>query len=193
MILFAGCGITQDIKQINTEALTEFGADLAEELSKELGDEELSEEEAKIFQKISKLDDSDVSSDTVKVENIATAIKKMAHMPPSAISKMKLHGNIGLVMSIFYALAGLLFILTRKHALKIVTTALVVSLLFVIYQVIDTRNLEVSPIMKMGLNFNLYMGAILDVILLIIIFFSDKSFFTNNQSGKDFYDEVPTA
>jgi len=192
MLLFGGCGITQDLKQINSKALTEFSNDLADEISKEIGDEELGAEETALLKKLTKLEQSEESNDqaetAMNADDLAEVIKTISHMPPDVVAKMKLHGSIGLGMSLLYMLGGLPIILKRKNILKIVTTILCLSLLFVIYQAIDTRDLDVSAIMKIGLDFNLYSGAALDVVLLGILFFADKTFFKELGQLEDHYD-----
>jgi len=191
MIVFAGCGITQDVKQINSEALTSFSKDLAEEIATEFGDEELGEEEKFILMQLIKLDKTQNSTDTTfNAERVATTITNLTHMTPAVIQKMRLHGNIGLCLSILYAIAGFLLILRRKNVLNIVFGTLILSLLFVVYQFLDSRNLEVSALMSMGLDFNLYFGAFMDIILLIVLFLVDKSYFTEEESDIDYYDSI---
>jgi len=118
------------------------------------------------------------------------SMKAIAYMPAATVRKMELHGKIGLVISLLYALAGLLLLFFRKHVLKIAIGILIISLLFVAYQVADLRGVELSKVMKIGLDMNLYFGAFLDVLLLVIIVFADKSFFNEDDSLGDYYDSV---
>ncbi len=189
MILFAGCGVTQDIKQINSKALSEFSIDMAEEMSAEMDEEEISEEEAEIFRKLSKAEgkESEIDS-TISGESLGNILRDMTYLGPTAISKMELHGKLGLGFSIIYALAGLFFLIKPKVSLKMIFGVLIVSILFAVYQLIDSKDLDASFIMKKGLDINLYFGIFGDVILLIIMAVSDKSYFSENVFGEDYYD-----
>ena len=191
MILFGGCGATNDFKQIYTPALMEFQKDLVIELESETDITELDSSELAMLEKLSGLDKEN-QEDTTQV-TVADHIKSMTSIPPVALSKLVMHGYIGIVISVLYALAGLLLFFKRRHVLKFAVTMLVISLIFVVYQAIDIRGFEISRLLKMGLEFNIYFGAFLDVVLLIILAFVDKSYFRQKEQLGDYYDELPTA
>ncbi len=191
MILFAGCGVTQDIKQINTKELAEFSNDLANEISRELGEESIGDGELDILIKVGGVDTVGVERDSLRsLNHVSDMVKSITEMSESAMHKLKVHGQLGLVLSFFYALAGLLLILTRKHVLKLVFAMLGISLLFAIYQVVDLKNEDMSKLMRIGINFNHYCGAFLDVVLLCVLAMVDKSYFTQDPSETDYYDNL---
>jgi len=189
MILFAGCGVTQDVKQINSKILAEFGNEIAEEVSTELDEDDLSEQELELFRKLSQIEGQESESDsTINGASIGDAFRKMTYVGPTAIPVMVKHGKLGLVYSIVYALAGLFFIIKPKISFKIIIGVLIVSILFAIYQLMGSYELDISYIMKKGLEFNLYFGIFGDIILLIIIAVSGKSFFSDHGFAIDYYD-----
>ena len=134
MILFAGCGVTQDVKQINSKILSEFGDDIAEEISTELDEEDLNEKELEIFRKFSQIEGQESQSDTtINGATLGDALRNMTYVGPTAIPVMVKHGKLGLGFSIVYALAGLFFIIKPKISFKMIFGVLIASILSVSY------------------------------------------------------------
>ncbi len=185
MILFGGCGATNDVKQIYTEKLMKFQDEMVVEIDTNTdANTEVDSVQLALLEKLSGVEGDTSEAPLTAVEHI----QKMTHIPEMEMSKLKLHGYIGLVVSILYALAGLFFIIKRKHVLPFAFTMLVVSLLFTMYQYIDLSQFAVAKLLKVGLQFSIAFGGLLDIIILIILAFVDKSYFKDDESFGDYYD-----
>ena len=191
MILVAGCGgVSSDLKQIKTSALLEFQEDLVDELQAEFGEEYIDSSERKILIEMGDVDSTILKSDTLSSENLAKTIKDMTEMSPEAIATVTKHGYIGIIISILYVLTGfLLLFLRKKYVIKLVIGMLLISLAFVIYQALEIKALDISKLISFGLQTNIYFGAIIDVILLILLLTLDKSYFYEKDELGDYYDE----
>ena len=185
MILIGGCGTTNDIKQLFTDDLMELQNDFAIEIDTNTeANTEIDSAHLALLEKLSV-----VEGDTSEAPlTLGDHLKKMSHIPETVVSKLKLHGYIGIVISLLYAIVGLLFIIKRKHVLLFAYTILVASLLFTIYQYIDISQFAVSKILKVGLQFTIAFGGLLDIVILIILAFVDKSYFNIEETYGDYYD-----
>ena len=189
MILFGGCGASQDFKQIFTEELMEFQNDMIVEIETNTDEIEMDSTELAVLEKLSGMEQDSLESPLTAADHM----KNLTHIPESDLAKLKLHGYIGMVVSILYALAGLLFIIRKKHVLTFAYSMLVISLLFTAYQYIDISKFGVAKILKIGLEFSILFGGLLDIILLIILAFVDKTFFKENIDKGDYYDSLDPA
>lgn len=191
MILVAGCGgVSSDLKQIKTTALLEFQDDLVDELQVEFGSEYIDSSEKKILIDLGGVDSTTLKSDTLSSKNLADTIKAISKMPPEAIATITKHGYIGIVFSLLYVLTGfILLFLRKKYVVKLAIGMLLLSLAFVAYQAVEIKSLDISKLFSFGLQTNIYMGAMIDVILLILFLVLDKSYFTEEDEPGDYYDE----
>lgn len=192
MIFFGGCGgITSDLKQIKTEALVELQNEFVDELEGEFGEEYIDSSESNILINMGGLDSTLIESDTLSSKNLAEAIKTLSKMSPTTVATIIRHGYIGLVISILYVLTGFILLFLRKqYVIKIAIGMLVLSLAFVIYQYLEIQNLDLSKLFSFGLQANIFFGAVIDIILLILILILDKSYFTEEDQIGDYYDEL---
>jgi len=86
-------------------------------------------------------------------------------------------GIIGLIASIFYFIAGLLLIMGKSISLNLTYGAIAISLCSVIFQiVIISLDKESGFAAKTG-NFTNYFMLLVNIILIVIVLASDKSYF----------------
>ena len=188
MILFGGCGVMNDVKQINTPALIDFQDDLVEELATEFGPGQLEQEDLEVLRSISP-DSLTADIDTsMTTEDFASLIKATTYLSPEVSQKLVKYGYWGLVVSVLYIVAGILFFARRRLVLRFAVIILVLSLIFCVIQIIDYRSTNISQLMKIGLDLNLSVGGFIDVILLVILAIIDKSYYTASEIHEDFYD-----
>lgn len=180
MIFFGGCGISNDIQQIYTTELSEFGNDFFEEISIEASKDTLTEREKEMFGL-----EGDEGPST-----IFDAAKHMTDLPEDSLKVVVRHGYIGLAISLLFILAGLFFLLSKKHVIKIAIATLIASILFVFLQAYEMSSIEMPDIFRWGLNINLYCGLALDVLMLLVILIMDKAYYSDEPSGGDYYDEL---
>ncbi len=187
MVFISGCGgIFSDLKQIKTEALIEFSNEIAEEISSEMDTVSLSNEEKEIFKKLSS---DSLQIDTLTSESFGQLFKENFRMSDSAQQTFVRHGYIGLVFSGLFFLFGLLMIFSKKpYVIKGTFILLGLSLLFVVYQIVDIQNEDMSSLLKLGQRFNLISGAIMDLLLLLICGVSNKEYFQPFKINEDYYD-----
>jgi len=144
LVMINGCGgIFADLKQIKTEALLEIRDELVVEITKEVEAAPISDSEREVLEQF--------TSDTIPIdsiltgENIGKLIKENTHMSESAISDFVKHGYMGLLPSILFLLFGLLMIFSNKpFVIKGTMILLILSLLFVVYQILDLRKAKIS-------------------------------------------------
>lgn len=186
MMLFGGCGVANDIKQIALPEVMEFQNDLVAELATKDGDE-VDAANFEFLEKISGLEEDEESGKNLTVVD---HIKHVSNIPEREMDKLVLHGYVGIVISILYVLAGILLILKRKHILKLVFCILFASIVFAIFQIIEFRSFNISGLLKVGLDFNIYFGMLQDIILVIVLLIVDKTYYREHNNFGDYYDEV---
>ncbi len=188
MILFGGCGVMNDVKQINTPALIDFQDDLMEELATEFGPGQLDQEDLEVLRSISP-DSLTADIDTsMTTEDFTSLIKATTYLSPEVSQKLVKYGYWGLIVSVLYIITGILFFARRRHVLSIAVSILVLSLIFCVIQIIDYRSTNISQLMQIGLDLSLSVGGFIDVVLLVILAIVDKSYYTASDIQEDFYD-----
>ena len=188
MILFGGCGVMNDVKQINTPALIDFQDDLMEELATEFGPGQLDQEDLEVLRSISP-DSLTADIDTsMTTEDFTSLIKATTYLSPEVSQKLVKYGYWGLIVSVLYIITGILFFARRRHVLSIAVSILVLSLIFCVIQIIDYRSTNISQLMQIGLDLSLSVGGFIDVVLLVILAIVDKSYYKASDIQEDFYD-----
>ncbi len=189
MLLFGGCGVLQNVQKINIPgALNEMSLefeDIEDEISKELGraNEDLASEEdnndslsTEVIRDYEPLSSED-SAGIAMFEGVFGSLDNMLTFSDYYKRWIVRLGIIGLIASVFYAIAGLLIIMGKKYGAKLCIAALVASTASVIFQiVIITFDKESGFAAKAG-NLTNYLVIFTNIILFIIIMASDKSYF----------------
>lgn len=188
MIFFGGCGALNDLKQIKTKDLVKLQSSVLVDVNiNNEDDNTLPQKNTELVKQI--LGDSTLmDKDSLTSADLIKSIKEISHISDKDQSNLILYGYLGLLISLIYLSAGIYLIIRRKHALKFAQALLVISLLFAIIQIIHYRSSDLSNLMKMGLNFTFYLGGFLDLILLIVIFAGDKSYYYEGDTIEDYYD-----
>ncbi len=83
-------------------------------------------------------------------------------------------GYIGIVISLLYALGGILLLTPKRFSIKVVYAALILSILFSVTQTIVLTSDSESGFIAMSKGFSQIFGIIVDIILLSVVFASDK-------------------
>lgn len=176
IIIAGGGGIMSDLKQINTRDLVQLGDELSQEISNEIDTITLSPKQLAILQSL-------VSSDTLLTgtitgEKLGTLITENTWMSESAKMKMIRHGYMGLFVSGLFLIFGILMIFSNKpYVIKGTFIVLIISLLFVGYQILDFRSADMADLMNSGKTLHLLLGSFLDIILLLICGKCSKEYF----------------
>lgn len=90
-------------------------------------------------------------------------------------------GYIGFIPSLIYIVGGLFLLIKRRFSIKLACSALILSALFsVIRTVVLLKDASIGFI-AMSSSFGMIFGVIMDVILLIIILASDRSYYLPRQ------------
>lgn len=190
MLLFGGCGALQNVQKISSpQALDEMSSEfqnIENELSKELGRSEegvtesgnemmdsLSMEEESAYEPLSEEDSAGIAM----FEGVFGSLDNMLTFSDYYKKWIVRLGIIGLLASIFYAIAGLLMIMGKKYGLKLCIAAIGVSMISVIFQIIIISMDKESGFAAKAGNVTNYFVIFANVILFIIIMASDKSYF----------------
>ncbi len=203
MLLFGGCGALSNVNKINTpntlNEMSEVLEEINSEMSKEMGKvkEEIRSDTVESVEVIQD-EISDVTPDSVEIAGYKTEVNKFDADDSAGIAMMEgLFGSvgnimtfsdyykvwivrlgiIGLIASVLYALAGLLLIIGKSFSLNLVYGAIAVSLLSVIFQIVIITMDKESGLAAKSTNIGNYFMIMVNVVLLIIVLASDKSYF----------------
>lgn len=149
MIVFGGCGVVNKVASAGMQS-SEFTETFNEAMEESM--KQMPSDDKKALESLG-LDDMTFDEETMEL--------------------MSLFNNIGIFVGLFYLVAGLILLLKKKIAIKLVYAALVVSILFTIIQFFAMMSSE-SSLMKFG-SFFLWFGVIVDLALLIVVAVVDKT------------------
>jgi len=189
MLLFGGCGVLQNVQKINSpsaldELSAEFG-DVEYEISKELGRAKEDRSEAssdidslssgveKEYEPLSEEDSAGIAM----FEDVFGSIDNILTFSDYYKKWIVRLGIIGLIASIFYAIAGLIIIMGKKYGAKVCIAALIASTISVIFQIVIISMDKESGFAAKAGNVTNYFVILVNIILFIIIMASDKSYF----------------
>jgi|APTNR8051073442_1049403.scaffolds.fasta_scaffold00001_140 hypothetical protein len=177
MIIFGGCSLRNDLQSINLPGALEKQKVIIHDAI----DEEV--EEDSVTEQIDSLgtpekDGLDAFKDPKKiVEDVLT----LSEFTKTWIVRF---GYIGVGVSLLYILGGIFLLTPRKLSIPITYTALIVSIAVSgVQAVVLTSSGSASGLIALTSGFSQIFGIIIDIILLSIVFASDKEayVFSNNE------------
>ena len=182
MALIGGCGAMNDIKQVNTVEVLELkdmildNIDIENNLDSE-GDR------AKLDTIRAKLGLEPTNNDTTANNSVLGLLQDVTYVGPELKEFLVKTGYIGLVFSALYIIAGLFTFSSRRNSVPLVVmTILGASFIFTIAQYVYLETIPSSLLMSMGLNVGFVFGGLIDIMLLIFWFTSDKYYFQEDLS-----------
>ena len=197
MILFGGCGALSNVQKIQSpstldemsgtfeEISSEINKEVKKEMSQEVSDSTKSDEED-FFE-----DESDQDSSTVRgfgmskqdsagmaaFEGVFGKLDNMLVFSDYYKTWIVRLGILGLIASVIYLVSGLLLIMGKPVALNVTYGAIAFSLFSVIFQIVIMALDKESGFMAKTGNFANYFMVLVNVILIVIVLASDKSYF----------------
>lgn len=90
-------------------------------------------------------------------------------------------GYIGFIPSLIYIVGGLFLLIKRRFSIKLACSALILSALFSVIRTVVLLKEASIGFIAMSSSFGMIFGVIMDVILLIIILASDRSYYLPRQ------------
>jgi len=169
MIIFGGCSVMNDLQSINLPGVLEKQKVIINDTI-----EENAEEDSLVSEQIDSLgtpekDGIDAFQDPKK---IAEEVLTLSEFTKTWIVRF---GYIGVGVSLLYILGGIFLLTPRKLSIPIAYAALIVSIAFSgIQAVVLTSSGSASGIIALTSGFSQIFGIIIDIILLSIVFASDK-------------------
>ena len=182
MLLFGGCGGINNVQKIYT---TEFldNTELMSEISSAI-EEDIEEDMSRAGIKRDTLESGEIvidSSDYKKVENLRDMVGGIFNVSDFYKKWIPIIGIIGTVAAAIYAIAGLLLLLGKRFAVKFAYVAIAISLASAIFQIIIYSIDDSGGLIAMSSRMGSYFVIFMNVILLVIIVASDKSFFYEHE------------
>ncbi len=197
LILFGGCGALSNVQKIQSPNTLDEMSGTFDEISKqietemktatELQDSSDSQEERDGHVSINMGEDEESnnvevrlpkdSSDIAAFENVFGKFDNMLVFSDYYKIWIVRLGILGLIASIIYVISGLLMVMGKPIALNVAYGAIAFSLFSVIFQIIIlSLDRESGFVAKTG-NFTNYFMVLVNVILIVIVLASDKSYF----------------
>jgi hypothetical protein len=178
MIIFGGCSVMNDLQSINLPGVLEKQKVIINDTL-----EENAEEDSLVSEQIDSLgtpekDGVDAFQDPKK---IAEEVLTLSEFTKTWIVRF---GYIGVGVSLLYILGGIFLLTPRKLSIPIAYAALIVSIAFSgIQAVVLTSSGSASGLIALTSGFSQIFGIIIDIILLSIVFASDKDAYHNALSS----------
>jgi VIT1/CCC1 family predicted Fe2+/Mn2+ transporter len=185
MVLFGGCSVMNDINAIRLPSVLEKQRAIlhekAEERKNEEKDEREIEEEAETNQDttLTEATDSLEFAEAMEDEEDMKKIENILNVSEFTKTWMVRFGYIGIVISVLYLLAGIFLLIPKKFSIKLAYTALILSItLSGTSAVILTTDSTSTGFIGLVTGFSQIFGVIIDIVLLAIIFASEKEAYT---------------
>jgi Na+-translocating ferredoxin:NAD+ oxidoreductase RnfD subunit len=172
MIIFGGCSVMNDIKSITLPEILEKQKVIINDAMEETVEEDSLATEQIDSVSTPEKDEIDVVKDPKKlVEDVLT----LSEFTKTWIVRF---GYIGVVISLLYILGGIFLLTPRKISIPIVYAALILSIAFSGVQTVVLTSDSASGIIALTSGFSQIFSIIIDIILLSVVFASDKEAYT---------------
>lgn len=200
MLLIGGCGTFDKIGEINSDKFVN-AFDMAMENSMDESKKRRTENSDSIKQvKLSDLDSADrkglsILTDSIVVDSLnnvdmEATMKSVLNISDYRKKWMVRFGWAGLVVALLFVLAGVLLLASKKYTIQIVLGTLALSLLLAVFQLfIYAGDDSTGKIIGIGANIGIAFSIFIDLILLIVVMVSDKSYFKPVHITEDYYDD----
>lgn len=176
MILFGGCG-----------ALNDFGAiNMPEKLAKQkaIMKEKLEEAESVEQDSVTTTTEDSVSTEEEEIDFFGEkqSIDEVLTLSDFTKTWIVRFGYIGVVVSFLYMLGGVFLLVRKPFSIKLVYTALIISILCSGAQAAVLTSSSSSGLIAMSTGISQIFGIVIDVILLAVVFSSDKDAYNFNNT-----------
>lgn len=172
LVLFGGCGVSKSVQAIYLPEILTKQKELIEEMSDTEQGEVLDSLDQVLKTAVS---DSIIGAEDIPETYLEGGIKEIFSLSDFTMKWTVRFGYLGVPVAILLLLSGIFLFLRKRFSIKLVYTALIISILFA---GIQTMVLSLDPdagfIARSSAMSNL-IGLFLDVILLIVVITMDKS------------------
>lgn len=186
MILFGGCGVLNNVQKINTPKTLDQSSGMIAEITREL--EEAVEEQKKETASEDSLDTRN-AEDTINANDRTESFKQIRDSMGKMLNFSDYYkkwivriGYIGVFVSIFYAIAGVLLVMGRQISIKITYLAIGLSLSALFFQIIVLAMDDESGMIAGMTNIGAYFMIFVNILVLVVILASDKSYFYQTEN-----------
>jgi len=183
MIVLGGCSVLNDIKSIRLPADLEKGMAIIKE---ERDKSEKEKEDSVVTESRDSLwvaEQQQVEDDSVTFGNHKESIEKFLELTPFTKTWIVRFGYIGLLASAFYILGGIFLLVKRNFSIKLAYLVLAISILTSGAQAAVLTSGSATGVIALSTGLAQLAGVIIDIILLAVIFASDKeAYATHNPS-----------
>lgn len=191
MLLFGGCDLMGDLQRIKAPKMLEIQEDLIVNIVKSVDQKE---KEDRSRDSLSQNVETDVLMDSLNsillehdgdtshlgTEDMSELLENMTDMlHVSEYSKkwMVRFGYIGIFVSIIYLLGGVFLLIKQWFSIRLVISALGLSIAFAIFQMVIMSMDDGGGIVSTFSSIGYTLSIIIDIILLVIVIASDKTYF----------------
>jgi len=200
MLLIGGCGAFDKIGEINSDKFVNV-LDNAMENSMEENKKRRADNSDSIKQiKYEEMDSADrkglsILTDSIVVDSLnnvdmEATFKSALNVSDYRKKWMVRFGWAGLIVALLFILGGVLLLASKKYTIQVVLGTLALSLFLAAFQVfIYSSDDSSGKWIGVGANIGIAISAFVDMILLIIVGVSDKSYFKPMQITEDYYDD----
>jgi len=189
MILKGGCGVFQNVQNINSPKILDMQEEImsgvVEEMEEKIEEQKNEDQEEQAGEAaLDEENDSGESSteseekdDTENVEKGVEMIKSMLNVSDYYKKWIVIFGYVGIVVSLLSLVAGIFFMTPKRFSLPLAYASLVVSLIAAIAQYVVLSKDDSSGMITMFSGLGMIMVALVNIVLLVVIFANDKSIF----------------
>lgn len=177
MMLFGGCGALNDIQLIQSDKILAIQEDIVSNMSKKIEQQEQNDAISDTLENSSDKETGTIiiNNDTIDTNNIEESIGKLIHISDYMKKWMVRLGYIGLIVSTIYFLGGLFLIVIKEWSIQLAYFALTLSIVFGLFQIFINSQDDSSSLVNWASNIGYYFSIGADIILLAVVFASDKS------------------
>ncbi|NNE26142.1 MAG: hypothetical protein HKN09_04815 [Saprospiraceae bacterium] len=177
-LLFGGCGAINNIKMAKTEQMLKMSNSILDNMEVEINNEELDSTDIKVLEMLS---DSVTKDSSTQKLDVAKTIKDMMYMTDYFKKWATTLGYWGVLVALLFFISGILFFFRSKVTIPFAIGTLAVSLIYAAIKVYIFSKDSSSSYILNGINFSSYFSMFLDCVMLLVIFVSDKSFYSGPE------------
>jgi len=179
MMFFGGCGVLNDIKLINTPMLF----DVQKKMWEDISNMEKKSDSTSLAYSDSMLSKIHKNNHLQTLGDMAKSMEEVYGMSDFTRTWIVRFGYIGLFVAIIYILGGVFLLLKRNFSIKLAYGSIALSILFSIVRwwvlAIDSGP---GQVIGLAAGTSQIFGLVIDFILLVVIFASDKTAYYQNST-----------
>lgn len=199
LILFGGCGAMNRVGEINTEKFTDIFDQAMEESSKKNEERRATRSDSTASIKFEELDSTEkeriiMFSDSIVVDsldnlNIEATMKQAFGVSDYRKTWLMRLGWVGLIVSLLFIVGGIMLLATRKYTIQVVLFAIAFSMTINILRfLIFSADTGTGKMIGVGANIGIAFSFVIDIIMLILVLVSDKTYYKGVEVVEDYYD-----